>query len=208
MSSPPHGPAGSLAAASGSEERRGVSRASAQGERAAPKGPYAEQGDPSWESSGSWGGKLLVPKAQGGSEHHAPAFPCEWPAGCPWFAFTYEYPGRHGVGQTENGGQPEQEEVWACLLLVQVCAELMHGRACSGQWGAPGTPAWAKHCVHCHILVLETALGGLLEQRFFPDEKGKASGLLVAQGHGVSELRRSSAPILQTVHRCLKFTFN
>ena len=56
MSSPPHGPAGSLAAASGSEERRGVSRASARGERAAPKGPYAEQGDPSWESSAFGGG--------------------------------------------------------------------------------------------------------------------------------------------------------
>lgn len=97
----------------------------------------------------------------------------------------------------------KQEEVWACLLLVQACAELMHGRACSRQWGTLGTPARAKHCVHCHILVLETALGGLLEQRFFPDEKDEAAGLLVAQGHGVSELRRGSA-----VHCCLKFTFN
>lgn len=102
----------------------------------------------------------------------------------------------------------KQEEVWACLLLVQACAELMHGRACSRQWGALGTPAWAKHCVHCHILVLETALGGLLEQRFFPDEKDEAAGLLVAQGYRVSELRRGSAPITQTVHCCLKFTFN
>ena len=82
----------------------------------------------------------------------------------------------------------KQEEVWACLLLVQACAELMHGRACSRQWGTLGTPARAKHCVHCHILVLETALGGLLEQHFFPDEKDEAAGLLVAQGHGVSVL--------------------
>lgn len=94
------------------------------------------------------------------------------------------------------------EEVWACLLLMQACAELMCGRACSRQWGAPGASARTKHYAHRHILVLETALRGLLEQCFFPDEKGEAAGLLAAQGHGVSELspHTTNCPLLSEVH--------
>lgn len=77
-------------------------------------------------SAGKEVGGVLVLKAQGSSEHHVPAFPCEWPADCPWFAFTYEYPGRCGVGQTEDGWSARSRRryghaCYSCKCVLSSC---------------------------------------------------------------------------------------